>query len=82
MMMVAARKVEHLEPFKEPPQQSDYVTAWSETAARGPSTRSAGLRLGLKKLYRSLPESLLQRFEGLRERRQFSLSNRDFYRKL
>lgn len=81
MMIVEARKIAHCEPFKVPPQQSDYAVAWSETAANGP-TRPGGLRVGLKRLYRSLPEPWLRRVEGFRERRQFSLSNQEFYRKL
>jgi SAM-dependent methyltransferase len=82
-MIVQARKVADVPLFSRPPLQSDYVGQWNAAAAGKPGTRavSTAYRL-LRAAWRSLPGALRARIRGFRQKREFSFSNRRFYRPL
>jgi hypothetical protein len=54
MMMVESRKVMEKQPFASIPQQSDYVTTWSQTERTPPVAKARGL---LRRLFVQLPMS-------------------------
>jgi hypothetical protein len=74
IMMVDAKKVRHVTPFERVPQQSDYVVAWKGEAGTE--------RSGLRKVFDALPSWCQREIRGLRQKRQASLANARFYRRL
>ena len=77
MMSLQARRIEDVEPFVRPPQQSDYVEEWTR---EDPASSGARTSPYVHSILRWLPSSWQATLRGLRERRRFSLSNRRFYR--
>ncbi|EJZ11336.1 hypothetical protein [Mycolicibacterium vaccae] len=75
MMMVQAKKIDHVKMFSQPPLQSDYVTTWGS----GASSQPPSLRLRLKDLIKRMPLALRAPIEGARQKRKFSFSNSSFY---
>ncbi|HEU5181721.1 MAG TPA: hypothetical protein VFW45_13105 [Candidatus Polarisedimenticolia bacterium] len=74
IMRVEAKKLSDRELFKVPPLQSDYLVAW----------RGEGLRKEdrfLRKLIARLPSRVSRMLLGVREMREYSLSNSHVYRK-
>lgn len=78
-MMVEAKKVSDAALFANVPLQSDYVTLWNE-GETGSSAR--GVKKILKRIFETLPFFLRTRIIGYREKRSFSFSNTQFYKKL
>jgi hypothetical protein len=81
LMLVEARKLQHVPLFARAPLQSDYITTWS--AALG-GVRSAGQRSPRR--WRSrvtgvLPRGLRAMLVGWAQKRRYSLANGQFYRK-
>jgi SAM-dependent methyltransferase len=72
MLMVHARRDVQVDPFTEPPQQSDYVAVWSRAAARGPAQRAAW------KMW-PLVRTVLQQRRHWRYLRARSFRNRRFF---
>jgi hypothetical protein len=89
MLFFEATRIDATVPFANTPQQSDYAAAWasSETAPTSstpkPIRGTPGYSL-LRNLLRAtgLWERLRNRREGKRQQREFSFSNRRFFRKL
>jgi len=79
IMMVDAKKIDDRTPFQTTPQQSDYVGAWQRGGAA--QDQQTGRRLA-KRVYAWLPGTWRRRIEGERSKRQSSLRNTRFYRKL
>lgn len=93
LLMVLAKRVSDCDIFAETPQQSDYQSHWSShqaqmeqdvpQAAESPGSLS-GLRREIGKakraVYGLLPENVERWLVGRRQRRDFSLKNRKFYR--
>lgn len=84
MMMVAARKRQHVEPFRSTPQQSDYIASWGKSQAGAAAPDPAAGRSAARRLvaaaFRRLPVSWKRKVEMARLRREYSLTNRNFYR--
>jgi hypothetical protein len=82
IMMVQAKKVREAEPFAAPPQQSDYAVAWDGAGggAKGVASKTGGG--WLRRLAKRLPDSWQYRLQGHYWNWQYSLSNRNFYRKI
>jgi SAM-dependent methyltransferase len=78
MLRVVAVKFADCEPFKVWPQQSDYVSRWTDADA-GTETRRRGSRMRAV-LRSTLPDAIWNRLVGWRHRRQASLGNRTFFR--
>jgi SAM-dependent methyltransferase len=78
IMAVEARKASDLEPFAESPQQSDYSAAWNRSKQLNPRAGSGLLR----RLAKRLPDSWQYRLQGYYWNWQYSLRNRNFYRKI
>ena len=78
-MMVEAKKVSDAALFARVPLQSDYVALWNEGENK---SQPAGAKKILKRIFENLPFFLQKRIIGYREKRQFSFSNRQFYKKL
>lgn len=74
MMMVDARKAQHVMPFETPPQQSDYVVAWK--------ANSTAARSALRRAFDALPMWCQRELRGVRQKRQSSFRNSRFYHKL
>lgn len=81
VMVVDAKKTRHVEPFSVVPQQSDYVAAWEKVSAPPPVVPGTTRTLA-KRIFRALPAEWQQRVQGYRDKSQFSLSNKIFYRRL
>jgi hypothetical protein len=86
MMMVEAKKIDSRGLFARAPLQSDYVTAWSDaeqpeaaTAAPGRKSWRNGL---LDRVMALTPPPLRPLLMGKVLLRQYSLSNRKFYRRI
>jgi SAM-dependent methyltransferase len=77
MLMVEACKTSGVEPFRPPPQQSDYVAAWARKGAAAATKASPARRL-----WRVLPVALRNRLIAYRNRRACLLSNKKNYRRL
>jgi hypothetical protein len=77
LMLVEATKTADAIPFAKAPQQSDYVAAWNEASSVRQTVPSARKRLAAR-----LPKAIRNRLSGYRQRWQFSLLNRHFYKKL
>lgn len=82
MMMVCARKISDVTPFRSTPQQSDYVSAWQTDGASREATSPNTTRRLAQRVFAGLPESWRRRIQGERSKRQNSLHNTRFYRKL
>ncbi len=80
MMMVDAKKISDVAPFHATPQQSDYVGTWQKGGASRPGQQPRK-RLA-QRIFASLPKSWQRRIQGERSKRQSSLGNTRFYRKL
>lgn len=74
MIMVDAKKIRHLMPFKCPPQQSDYVVIWNSLAG--------AKRSGLRKVFDSLPAWFQQEIRGFRLKWVASFRNSRHYHPL
>ena len=90
MMIVEAVKTEDVEPFVDPPQQSDYVAAW-QNAASGRSTRGQYRTRGSvwqwarALVFDHMPEfatRIQKRRAGYRFQREYSLRNRHHFTEL
>jgi hypothetical protein len=84
-MMVDAKKISDVEPFRTTPQQSDYVAAWlkNATGASGASGASGGgVKRWSSRIYRALPTRWRQNIKGRHQKIQSSFRNKDFYRRL
>jgi SAM-dependent methyltransferase len=85
MMMVEAKKLEHRPLFVRPPLQSDYVTKWSEDAG-APTVairpRKSWRRAWLERVMKLTPPSLYYLLAGNVQLRNYSFSNRKFFRKV
>ena len=81
LMMVDAKKVSGVEPFRSTPLQSDYVAAWEKNTA-DPAYASRGAKKWSTRVYQALPGKLQQRIKGQRELTRSSLRNRDYYLKI
>lgn len=79
-MIVEAVKLESMPLFKQFPMQSDYVSLWQEGDRRDRSR--SGWRQVLKSIYENLPSSWTVWIAGMRQRRQFSLTNKKHYKML
>jgi len=78
MMMVEAWKTNDTSVFTHPPLQSDYVTLWN----RARTLSSTGIKKALKPVFKRLPFFLQARINGYREKKLFSFSNAQFYKRL
>jgi hypothetical protein len=85
-MIVEASKLAAVPLFASPPLQSDYAAQWevarSAQAAVPAVTGVPFHKALLKRAWNRLPYFLRLRIKGFRERREFSFSNRDFYKPL
>ena len=79
MMLLVARKIEHVEPFATPPLQSDYTVAWEQSATPTSAAAPASWR---GRLLQKLPDGLRNRILGARSAREYSFGNSAFYRQL
>jgi len=78
VLRVIALKVDEREPFATWPQQSDYVTRWSESETAGAQRH---VRSSIRAWVRAvLPRRVRAHVEGWRQLRTASLSNRGFFR--
>ena len=83
MMIVHAIKRESKPPFVSFPLQSDYASRFqiAQGTSSADSRPPAGLTRNLARtIYRWLPAGLRNRIVGFRQLREYSLSNRRFYR--
>lgn len=78
-MMVEAKKISDATLFARTPLQSDYVAMWNQGETQD---QPAGAKKILKKIFEKLPFILRTRIIGYREKRKFSFSNKEFYKKL
>lgn len=78
-MMIEAKKISDAELFAVIPLQSDYVALWNEGETERQQT---GAKKILKSIFGNLPFFLQARILGYREKRKFSFSNKQFYKKL
>lgn len=76
MMMVEARKTRDAPLFARPPQQSDYVALWEAAPAAGTAT---SWRHRVRDLVNELPIEIRAPLLGMRQKKKFSLTNRNFY---
>ncbi|HUQ90855.1 MAG TPA: hypothetical protein VM120_04170 [Bryobacteraceae bacterium] len=81
MMMVEAKKVRHVTPFQTMPQQSDYVALWEQAAPAGSQARVSAVKALWRRVLRTLPVSWKRHIEGRQSNFQYSLANKNFYRK-
>jgi hypothetical protein len=83
MMMVEAKKISDVLPFRAAPQQSDYVGAWQADRASSPvgRDRNPGRRL-IRRVFATLPASWQSRIQGEQAKRQSSFRNARFYERL
>ena len=77
-MRVEAQKLSDVEIFKAPPLQSDYLAKWSGEGLRKEDSHVKRL---LRKLIARLPSRITRMLLGVREKREWSLSNSHVYRK-
>jgi hypothetical protein len=83
MMMVEAKKISDVPPFRAAPQQSDYVGAWQgDCASRRVARAPNPARRWAQRAFASLPVSWQRRIQGERAKRQSSFHNTRFYQKL
>jgi len=97
MMMVHARKTQHVVPFQTPPLQSDYATKWNSTLntpvdsleqASGLKTllRRTGLLMALCRIrdvvWNCIPQRWTQALEGRRQLRDYSFRNQRHFTRL
>ncbi|MGA3186102.1 MAG: hypothetical protein ABSF22_03245 [Bryobacteraceae bacterium] len=80
LMMVDAKRISDVEPFRTTPQQSDYVAAWEKNTTQDPAAGSP-LRWPTR-VFQALPIQWQNQIKGRREKARFSFRNKDFYRKL
>jgi len=80
MMIIEAVKLEDIHPFSKFPIQSDYASLWEQ--GRMQARSHSGLKQILKTIYEMLPSSWNSWIAGMRQKRQFSLSNRKYYKLL
>ena len=87
VMLVEARKLANTNFLSKAPYQSDYVTIWqnneydSKRAVVTSAQKSASRRL-LRELVDLLPLTLSAQITGRYGRRQFSLGNKEFYKRV
>ena len=79
-MIVEAVKKENVPLFQTYPIQSDYVSLWRIDSQR--VDRKVGIKHMLKPIYHKLPLMLKNIVSGLRQRRQYSFSNANYFKKL
>lgn len=77
MMMVEAFKRADADVLATPPNQSDYVEAWVPNDSP-PAAKSIPRRIA-RRVVDSLPRVVSARIDGRYQKRQFSLSNSEFY---
>jgi hypothetical protein len=83
MMMVDAKKISDVPPFRAVPQQSDYVGAWqTDSTSREVARAQKPAKRLHQRVFAWLPASWQRRIQGERAKRQSSLHNTRFYRKL
>jgi SAM-dependent methyltransferase len=97
MMMIHARKMQHVVPFQTPPLQSDYATKWSlalntpvdspvQTSGLKTLLRSIGLLTALRRIrnvaWTCIPQRWKQAIEGRRQLRAYSFLNHRHYTRL
>ena len=75
MMQVEAVKREDVEPFKKPPQQSDYAAQWNQEAG----ARSSMERLLKDRIAPRIPAWIKGRLLGHYIKRRYSYKNHSFY---
>jgi SAM-dependent methyltransferase len=82
-MIVDSKKTRDVEPFAEPPQQSDYVVAWETGNTTGSvlPAQTVTMRVA-KSIFSNLPARWQQSIHGYRERLDYSFRNKHFYQKL
>jgi hypothetical protein len=78
MMMARAKKIREVQPFTTTPQQSDYTVAWDGKPASAATPRPGLLR----SIARKMPESWKRKLNGHRYNREYSLTNKRFYKEL
>lgn len=78
-MMIEAKKISDADLFARVPLQSDYVELWNEGETNHQPT---GAKRILKGIFENLPFFLRTKIIGYRQKRDFSFSNRRFYKKL
>lgn len=78
-MIVEAKKTSDVPLFANVPLQSDYVTVWNRVEAQ---PQRSNAKKVLKSVFESLPPFLRTRINGYRQKRKFSFSNKQFYKKL
>jgi hypothetical protein len=78
MMMVDTHKIRHVEPFRENPQQSDYVATWQASS----KSQAASPRSLVRQVLYALPSEWQNRLRGHRSKRDCSFRNARFYRRL
>jgi hypothetical protein len=81
-MMVDAKKISDVEPFRTTPQQSDYVAAWSKNATGASGASGGAVKRWSSRIYRALPTRWRQNIKGRHQKIQSSFRNKDFYRRL
>jgi SAM-dependent methyltransferase len=80
LLLVHATKRAHVDdPFAVAPQQSDYEAQWQD--AGGQRSRAAALAIAAARIVKrhSAGTLLAHHFLGVRQRRRYSLRNRDFF---
>jgi SAM-dependent methyltransferase len=78
MMMVEAKKIGDVPLFTHFPLQSDYLELWNQQKAQ--AVQKDAKRM-LRSVWRSVPYVLRARVQGYSEKRRFSFSNTEFYRR-
>jgi len=81
MMMVHARKIEHIKPFTTSPLQSDYTAIWKDAESSAPPSMTAQspIRRIRSGIFRSLPQKVQNYILGQLQLRLYSIKNRSFY---
>jgi len=81
MMIVQAARVADAPIFKNYPIQSDYASLWATSGGTKIKSRSS-LREVLRNLYQRTPLQLRLRISGMLQKKEFSLSNKKYFKKL
>jgi len=80
MMFVEAVKIAQVDVLAKSPYQSDYITAWTPEYVAPP--KMSVTQRAARRMLDALPRTVSAQLLGRREMRQFSLSNKEFYKRL
>ena len=78
-LAIEARKIAKVPLFATPPLQSDYVTLWEEADV---AKKQTSIKAKLRDIFEQLPFSIQTMVDGYRQKKKFSFSNREFYKRL